>query len=154
MQHQLVFGESIRLPGQFLSEQPDKEEKADDIIGRLKRAIKQFRPTIKRHGEKPTFVFKDMETTSKVFVRHGPPAGTLQQSYDGPYEVLNRGSKTYKIKTNGKTANISIDRLKPAFIEEDNTETTIKQTSQKVSETENKTRTGRISKSTVRFKFD
>jgi len=151
---ELVFGESIRLPGQFLHEQSDKEEKTDDIIGRLRRTIKQFRPTIKRHGEKPTFVFKDMETTSKVFIRHGPSTGTLHQPYDGPYEVLNRGPKTYKIKVNGKTTNISIDRLKPAFIEEDNTEPTIKQATQKVSEMENKTRAGRISRPTVRFKFD
>jgi len=32
---ELVFGEFIRLPGQFLFEQSDKEDKTDDIIGRL-----------------------------------------------------------------------------------------------------------------------
>jgi len=38
----------------------------------------------------------------------------LFNNHDGPYKVLNRGSKTYKIKINGKATNISIDRLKPA----------------------------------------
>ena len=35
--------------------------------------------------------------------------------YDGPYEVIKRGEKTFTIKVRSKKIVVSIDRLKPAF---------------------------------------
>lgn len=75
-----VFGEPIRLPSQFLhkgnSEQSSQSQQ--HTVDTLRRAIAQLRPKIRRHRRKTTFVFKDLQTTSKVFVRHDAPAGTLQ----------------------------------------------------------------------------
>jgi hypothetical protein len=147
-----VFGESIKLPGQFLEESETLEDKNDDIIEKIKQIIKKLRPKSKKHGEKSTFIFKDMKTTPQVFVRHGPALGTLQQPYDGPYKVLSRGLKTFKIKINGKAVNISIDRLKPAYLlKEDNIQTKSEETAKKE---EVKTKTGRISRPVVRFKIN
>jgi len=41
----------------------------------------------------PTFVFKDMANTTKVFVRQDTPTGALQPPYEGPYDVLSKGEK-------------------------------------------------------------
>ncbi|GBO38877.1 hypothetical protein AVEN_191336-1 [Araneus ventricosus] len=43
----------------------------------------------------------------------------LQPPYNGPYAVLQRGDKLYKVNIEGKLVNISIDRLKPAFVAAD-----------------------------------
>lgn len=40
----------------------------------------------------------------------------LQPVYSGPYQVLKRGTKTYKILVGTTEQTVSIDRLKPAYI--------------------------------------
>ncbi|KMQ84830.1 gag-pol protein [Lasius niger] len=88
--------------------------------------MQELRPRLERHGQPATFIFKDMNKTTHVFVRHDAPTGTLQPPYDGPYEMLNRGEKTFKLRVNKKTTNVLIDRLKPAYTlsEEEAKETT------------------------------
>jgi len=71
---------------------------------------------MKRHGRKATFIFKEMAHAKKVFVRQDTPTRALQTPYEGPYEVISRNDKTYKIRMNGRTVTVSIDRLKPTFI--------------------------------------
>jgi len=70
----------LRLPEQFLEERPGKA--ADNVIERLRKTIEKLRPKLRRHGEKSTFIFKDMATTPKVFLRQDAPQGTLQPPYD------------------------------------------------------------------------
>jgi len=147
---EMVYGESIRLPGQFLSDQkpPGKESEYEYLI-QLRKAMEQLRPTVKRHGHKATFVFKDMSTTSHVFVRHDAPTGTLQPPYDGPYEVISRGDKTFRLKVKGKAVNISVDRLEPAYVinEEPTNQTEPSARNNK----ETTTRSGRAVRQPVRF---
>ena len=42
----------------------------------------------------------------------------LEPPYDGPYPVLSRSDKTFKISMNGRHETVSIDRLKSASVEE------------------------------------
>ncbi|KMQ86204.1 pol polyprotein [Lasius niger] len=154
---ELVFGEPIRLPGQFLQEQTKATQyNEDNFEERLRKATQTLRPTIKRHGQPATFLFKDMNSTTHVFIRHDAPAGTLQPPYDGPYEVLNRGEKTFKLRIHGKAVNVSIDRLKPAYILADKEEVPHREQRPKSPEppTEKRTRTGRITQSPVRFQIN
>jgi len=148
---ELVYGEPLRLPGQFLEERP--ESNSDTLVGKFSRTMQKLRPKMKRHGTRPTFVFKNMADTPKVFVRQDMPTGTLQPPYEGPYDVLSRGEKTYKLKIRGRTVRISVDRLKPAYILAEEEE---EETSRKPVVKEEKTPTttsGRRIKPPVRFKF-
>ncbi|XP_070172275.1 uncharacterized protein [Polyergus mexicanus] len=119
----------------------ETEQQADTIVEKLRKTMQQLRPVIKRHGQKAVFIFKDMATTPQVFVRHDAPTGALQQPYDGPYEVLQRNEKTYKI--NGKPI-ISIDRLKPAYVLEGETTPTTPRTEQEQPILKGQTRYGQI----------
>lgn len=58
------------LPEQFLGDDQGKQEYSSDYLEALRRAIKEICPQDKRHGQKPTFVYKELATTPNVFVRH------------------------------------------------------------------------------------
>lgn len=75
-----------------------------------------------QHGEKHTFIFKDLATASHVFVRHDGSKAILQPPYDGPYRVVKKMDKSFIVDVRGRETNISIDRLKPAYILSENLE--------------------------------
>jgi len=141
-------GEAIRLPGQFVGETQPERPKENDFAARLAKIMRNLRPMVKRHGQKTIFIHKDLETTQQVFVRHNVTTGALKSPYDGPYTVLNKGEKTFKLNINGRTVNVSKDRLKPAYILETEESEKQKETSEATAKT---TRSGRITKPPVRF---
>ena len=55
--------------------------------------------------------------TSHVFLRVDAVRRPLTPPYDGPFPVLQRGEKTFKILKGNKELLVSIDRLKPAFLD-------------------------------------
>lgn len=117
----------------------------------------KLQPRIKNHSQKHTFIFKEMNKATHVFVRHDAPTRSLQQPYDGSYEVLSRGIKTFKLRINGKIVNTSIDRFKPAYTLqeelEDNKNVPTTEEPEIQLPTESKTRAGRAIRPPVRFCF-
>ncbi|KMQ89105.1 pol polyprotein [Lasius niger] len=156
---ELVYGETLRLPGEFLQESQETTNNESDFIRRLKQAMEKLRPQpIKRHGTPAIFEHKDLETSSHVFLRHDAPTRALQPTYEGPYEVLNRLEKIYKLRINGKTVHVAKDRLKPAYILAEDPVPTENQKvpaptepQKDITPSEIETRSGRTSRKTVRF---
>lgn len=146
---EMVYGETIRLPGQFLNTTQAEQDtqNTDDFVGQLREFMRDLRPQeTKRHGQPTPFVFKEMETTSHVFLRKDFLGGKLRPTYDGPHKVLRRDGKIFKLQINGKETDVSIDRLKPAFIMRDEEAST-----EKEKETTEPRRSTRISRPPVRF---
>lgn len=116
---ELLYGETLRLPGEFFKSEVDDTIDMSDYVARLRTFAKKLQPTpASRHGNKNTFVFKDLSSTSHVFVRDDT-TGSLKPAYTGPHKVLQRGDKVFKILVNGNTVTVNIDRLKPAYITHD-----------------------------------
>lgn len=114
---ELVYGTTLRLPGEYLSPPTSTPDSTSEYVSRLRQRLQMLRPTRPtRHGQKDVFVFKDLATCSHVFVRHDAVRTPLQQPYDGPYEIIARHEKYFTILRIGKRVVVSIDRLKPAFI--------------------------------------
>ena len=112
----MVYGTTLRLPGQFLQETVGPED-ATTFVGRLHRAMNQLRPVpVALHGSRTTFVHKDLTTCENVFVRRDAVRRPLQPPYDGPYPVLERHDKYFKLRVKDHEVVVSIDRLKPAFL--------------------------------------
>lgn len=89
----------------------------EDYIERLRSVIRSFGPKPLHHRDSRTlFVHPDLATCEKVFVRNDAVRSPLQKPHKGPYTVLERRGKYFAIQLAGKTTNISVDRLKPAYV--------------------------------------
>jgi len=155
---EMVYGEPIRLLGQFLQRDNPEVfiENHGEILEQLKKNIEKLKPQeIKKHGETTTFIFQDTKTASHVFVRQELIGGTLRPPYEGPYKVVKRNEKVITINKNGKNLNVSIDRVKPAYIlHKDDSKTNIQKEKAKPKQSEEQqTRSGRTSKPPVRFQL-
>ncbi|CAG9138302.1 unnamed protein product [Plutella xylostella] len=113
---QMTYGATLRVPSDFFVPTQSKIEDAD-YVRRLTDTMAAISPVQKARAtrERP-FVYKDLRTCSHVFVRNDTVRKPLTPPYDGPYEVLERSEKFYKLRLPLRTAVISLDRLKPAYI--------------------------------------
>ncbi|GBM83480.1 hypothetical protein AVEN_74101-1 [Araneus ventricosus] len=75
-------------------------------------------PTKSYYILKP-FVAQGLKNCTHVSVRRDGVRKGLQPPYDGPYAVVKRVVKLYKMNIKGNLVNISIDRLKLAFFAAD-----------------------------------
>ncbi|GFT63253.1 transposon Ty3-I Gag-Pol polyprotein [Nephila pilipes] len=113
---EMIYGAPIRLPGEFLC--PSKPS-ADPVtfVGRLRETMQRLSPpTTQHHGHHTIFVSKDLATCSHVFLRTDSLKKGLQPPYEGPYKVVSRTEKVFRILRHGKEVSVNIDRLKPAYI--------------------------------------
>ena len=114
---ELVYGAPLALPAEFLSGQPDPDTPAA-LLHRIRERIAQIAPIPTSWHSKPV----PHEPTALmeaqfVFVRRDGRRSPLQRPYDGPYRVLQRNNKTFKIAMGNREEVISIDRLKAAVLD-------------------------------------
>jgi len=136
---ELVYGETLRLPGQFLDDQPTTaEDNATHLISTLRNLFNRLRPISgTNHDAKQPFIFKDLSTASHVFVRHDGPRSILQPPYDKPFPVIKRTNKTVRVQIQGRNIDISIDRIKPAYLLADSEKNALETSTQNPEKTDN-----------------
>lgn len=114
---QLVYGSSLRIPGEFLQEAPATDQPS--FVQQLTRNMANLRPTMTsdHNTHRSSYRSPQLDSVNFVFVRVDSVKSSLQPPYTGPHAVLRRGEKTFRVDFNGKPKEISVDRLKPAFLE-------------------------------------
>jgi len=116
---QLVYGTSLRLPGDFVTlSAGGNDGEASDLATRLRDSMSKLIPTEPRVAHRPWFIPESLDKCEFVFVRNAPISKALDPPYDGPFKVVSRTYKTITIERSGKKDTITIDRVKPAFLEE------------------------------------
>jgi len=105
---QMVYGASLNLPAQLVAGQ---ELPVDEILRDLSNAA----PIPTRHGQReaPTEPPSALATAELVYVRKGGQLQPLAQPYSGPYKVLEKGPKYFRLDIGGKSTAVTVDRLKP-----------------------------------------
>lgn len=83
-----------------------------------------------RHCPSDIYLPHQLQDCEFVFVRNDSVKRPLTPAYTGPYRVLKRADKYFQIQKGIHTDNVSIDRLKPAFIEKPSSHTTSQSTPQ------------------------
>nr|VZI50019.1 unnamed protein product [Spirometra erinaceieuropaei] len=115
----LVYGTSLRLPGELVS--PSNMQtffEHRSYVEQLRSVMRNLRATPPRASPANSFIPPDLDTCDFVLVRHDAVRRPFQPPYDGPYRVLRRSDKDVVIDRNGKTDTVSIDRVKPAYIDD------------------------------------
>lgn len=139
---ELLYCQALRLPGEFYGE-PVTSLTSSQFHNNLSDAM--HRSQMQRTSSKPTFVHKNLNTCTHVFVRNDAVRKPLTPNYTGPFKVIDRYEKYFTIQMPFRQTNITIERLKPAYII--NTETHKKHSESYAYVT----KTGRTSKPPVRF---
>ena len=114
---EMVYGAPLTVPGDFLP----RGQGTDDVahfLPRLRETVRKLepRPPVP-HGTKPSSVPTALAGSRFVFVRrdsHHPP---LTPPYEGPYKVMVHGDKSFVLDYGTRQDSVSIDRLKPAFVD-------------------------------------
>ena len=71
---ELVYSSPLRLPGEFFAPSPSKCTDVTDFASQLRVHIGKLCPLpASQHAAPSTFIFKDLATTSHVFLRQGAP---------------------------------------------------------------------------------
>ncbi|GBM47571.1 hypothetical protein AVEN_90278-1 [Araneus ventricosus] len=111
---QIVYAESLRLPGEFFSE-PSIRTASEGFANNLQKQMETVGPrTTLINSCRHIFVNKDLQNCSHVFQRIDRVRKQLESPYEGPFPVIERQDKYFTINIKGKHVNVSLDRLKPA----------------------------------------
>lgn len=119
---EILYGEPLRLPGEFLvPELSNQIEDPIDLVGQLRQHMSDVRPVPASrhlgHNGTPTFIYKDLPVATHIFLRDDSVRRALSTPYTGPYKVISQNNKTIRIVVKGKEIEVSLDRVKPAYLE-------------------------------------
>ena len=116
---EMVFGSSLRIPGDFISPQDAPISSPVEFVSDLRRLFKAIRPVpAARHSNHHhPFVFKDLRSCDYVFRRVDAVRKPLEPPYTGPHRVIKRiDDRSYVVDVNGTAKTFSTDHLKPAYL--------------------------------------
>jgi transposase InsO family protein len=104
---ELLYGEPLALPGLLISA---AEPPLDEIL----RHIRGTAPVPTRVAVPcSTQLPAALGSAELVYIRRGEAAPPLLPQYVGPYKVLSRGVKTFRLLIGDREESVSVDRLKP-----------------------------------------
>ena len=108
----LVYGTSLRLPGEFLPHEPRDSRVSSEFLNQLRDKMHTaLPPAYEFHGSHSAYTPNSLASTGYVYVRHDAHRKPLQHPYDGPF----MHEKYYVLNVNGRRNSVSIDRLKTAY---------------------------------------
>lgn len=113
---EMVYGAPLTVPGDFVG--PSQQPEASQHLRKLREQVGRLAPAPNSwHRQQSPAVPSALGSSEFVFVRRDGHKTPLQTPYNGPFKVLERGPKAFKIDYGGRTELISLDRLKPAHVD-------------------------------------
>ncbi|GFX06194.1 retrovirus-related Pol polyprotein from transposon opus [Trichonephila clavipes] len=113
---QMIYGTSIKLPGEFF-DPPTINMGPQNFVAKLQQHMAELKPLKSPSNRKQNiFVHKDLKSCSHVFLRIDRVKKALEPPYEGPYTVQKKYDKYFTILIKDKAVNISVGRLKPAYL--------------------------------------
>ncbi len=116
---ELVDGATLRLPGEFFNAtQAANSPDPAYFVTELKSYFQSIRPQPPRVSPHASYVSSELATATHVFVRRDGVRKPLRPPYDGPFPVVRSNNKFFTISRKGRTDSVTIDRLKPAHLDD------------------------------------
>ncbi|XP_063860678.1 uncharacterized protein LOC135101034 [Scylla paramamosain] len=114
----MVFGEALVVPGEFFLSPNTAID--DNNLTILWHTVGKYQPCVQTHKTSPPRYFpKSLIASKYVFVKYDTYKPPLARPYQGPYAILERNSKAFRVSISGGSDWVSIDCLKPAYLEEE-----------------------------------
>ena len=107
---EMVYGTPLSLPGQVLQ---TEEVPAGSTQQRVELALQSFTETTRSYADVVREVPKELREVSHVYIRRGAVGPPLTPCYSGPYTVLERGPKFFRLQVGKLEEVVAADRLKP-----------------------------------------
>ncbi|XP_053967460.1 uncharacterized protein LOC128868882 [Anastrepha ludens] len=114
---ELVYGTTLRLPGDFFEYSKEPEYSTEFVSG-LRSTIEQLRPIASsNHANIKSYIQSGLANCTHVFLRDDSVRKSLKRPYDGPYKIIKRGDKTLGIDIRGRSVTVTTDRVKAACLD-------------------------------------
>ncbi|KAK3895895.1 hypothetical protein Pcinc_000503 [Petrolisthes cinctipes] len=112
---EMVFSEPLVVPGEFFPDAPSSNDinHLRNIVGKLAPCKQTYKPP------DHCYIPRDLHSTKHVFLRTDAQTPPLTPPYSGLYEVIERRKKAFLLRIKGSNDWVSIDRLKPAYLQDD-----------------------------------
>ena len=115
---ELIFGTPLSLPGEYFNDSLDTASKlSTPFIQELCHKMVRLKYTPPRQQQTGTFIPQHLRNCKYVFVRTDAVRKPPTPAYQGPFKVIRHPNKSITIRRCDTTDIISIDRIKPAFLE-------------------------------------
>ncbi len=110
-----MYGLPLTVPGELF---PQDSSSVSIFLQSLRSPVHHLVPTRTSHHGTPTaFIPRTLMRSKYVFIRRDARRGSLQRLYNGPFKVLESGTKTFRLEVNGRSEQVFMDRLKPVNID-------------------------------------
>lgn len=114
---ELVYGQPLRIPGEIVVKSNQSESSSPDIE-KFKKAMQSLFPQKPRQSKHDLCYYpKNFNDCTHIWLRVDAVRTGLQPPYQGPYKVTRKMEKFWVIERNNKEVTVSIDRIKPAHLE-------------------------------------
>ncbi|UYV65712.1 hypothetical protein LAZ67_3005199 [Cordylochernes scorpioides] len=101
---QMVYGKTIRLPGEFFDDSKHHLH-AEEFVQQLQKQMELLKPLNEKHHSKTkVFVHKDLKTCSHVFIRTDRVKKPLEPPYEGASQSLKEQTNSDNITAEHPTA--------------------------------------------------
>jgi hypothetical protein len=115
----MVYGTTLCVPGEFFTPSPIQQlPDLTNYVSHHKTLMQQLRPSQPRLPSRKTYVSSELSDCTHVFIRQDAIRKPLDQPYDGAYPVLNSKDTYFITGINGRRDTVSLDRLKPAYLDQ------------------------------------
>ena len=115
----LVYGTTLRLPGDYFTSTPTSSQLEPHSYVTTKDYLihKLQSPNICKQKQCTIHIHSDLSSCPYVIARYDGIRKSLQPPYDGPFKVLQRSSKHFTLDVAGQKQVVSLDCLKPAYMD-------------------------------------
>jgi cleavage and polyadenylation specificity factor subunit 1 len=117
---EMVYGENLTLPADLVTstDLDDLDIDAEGFVHQLKERMAKVRTAVSRAvRNQPEYIPQDLLTCDYIYLRTDSTRTPLQRPYTGPYKVIRRTRQTVTIETNNGPTSVSIQRVKPAYVD-------------------------------------
>ena len=127
---EIVLGSQLRLPGEFFEFTKPHAYPSSQFVNSQEKFLSKFQYREPRFPtERKTYVDPHLSQCKHVFIRNDVVRSPLQPTYNGPFKVVQRTQKHFKVIRSAKDYTVSVDRLKTAtlltnFLQSDETRMT------------------------------